>query len=920
MRRLPALLFMAALLLFPATSQAAFGLHGLDVTTTQADGSTENLAGAHPFAITTSLAVDTVIDPVLGIPVPGEDLKDLRIDFPPGLVADRDATPQCTTAEFRPAGGGEPECSLATIVGNAEVEIGGLFETSHVYNLVPPPGAVAKLALAPLGQPVVIEVGLSQEAPYHGVARLPNILQVFALYSSKVAIWGVPADPAHDTQRGGSVDVAEGAERPFLTLPRSCTGPLATFLNATSWQGGSFAQTILSHGDGLEALGMRDCAALGLHTAISAQPTSHSAESPTGLDFDLDVPNPGLTSPTGRADSDIKEVRVTLPEGMTINPAQAEGLGACSEADLQSETLGSAPGQGCPQSSKIGTVEVESPLVAGEILKGALYVAKPHENLAEDSLIAFYIVVKDPSLGVLVKLPAKVEPDPKTGQLIATTANMPQLPLGHVHLHFREGGRSPLISPPLCGDYETQARFLPWANPNSPYTETTKFKIDSGTNGGPCPPGGAQPFSPDIQAGSLSNDAGTYSPFYLRLTRRDGDQDLTRLSTTLPPGMVAKIAGVGKCPDSAIAAAKAKSGLEEQGSPSCPASSLIGHVIAGAGVGAQLLYVPGKLYLAGPYNGDPLSVVSIVPAVAGPFDVGDVVTRFALDIDPRTAQPHLDGSRSDPIPHILAGIPLRVRDIRGYVDRPDFTLNPTNCDPFSVGAELWGGGADPFSSADDSPHAISVPFQAANCARLGFKPRLDLSLSGGTRRGQNPALKAVFRPRPGDANLRDLALSFPRSEFVDNANFRTICTRVQFAADNCPKASIYGHVTAFTPLLDEPLSGPVYLRSSNHLLPDAVLLLHGIVDAEVAVRIDSFKGRLRATVLSAPDVPVSKAIVQMQGANKGLFVNSTNLCGRTHRAGVAASGQNNRPYSFSPALKANGCAKASKRRAQRNRG
>jgi hypothetical protein len=501
----------------------------------------------------------------------------------------------------------------------------------------------------------------------------------------------------------------------------------------------------------------------------------------------------------------------------------------------------------------------------------------------------------------LVKQAAKIEPDPKTGQLVTTMDNLPQFPLGHVSLHFREGGRSPLITPPGCGTYETKALFTPWANPDNPLITTSTLQITNGIGGGACP-SGPPPFSPGFQAGSVNNAAASYSPFYTRLTRRDGDQDLTKFSAILPPGMVAKLAGVGKCSDAAIAGAKAKSGRAELASPSCPPSSEIGDVQAGAGVGSELTYVPGKVYLAGPYNGAPLSVVGVVPAVAGPFDVGTVVTRLALDIDPKTAEARVDGSRSDPIPHILAGIPLKVRDIRVNVDRPDFTLNPTRCSLFSVGAQIWGGGTDLFSVADDSPVSRSDRFRAANCASLGFKSSLKLSLKGGTHRGDHPALKAIYKARPGDANLRRLALTFPRSEFVENANFRTICTRVQFTANACPADAIYGHVRAFTPLLDEPLEGPVYLRSSDHPLPDAVFVLHGIVDAEVAVRIDSIHGRLRATVESAPDVPVSQVIVEMEGGKKGLFVNSRNICAAKNRANADMVAQSERKSSLRPPL------------------
>jgi hypothetical protein len=406
----------------------------------------------------------------------------------------------------------------------------------------------------------------------------------------------------------------------------------------------------------------------------------------------------------------------------------------------------------------------------------------------------------------------------------------------------------------------------------------------------------------------------------MRLTRKDGDQDLTKFSATLPPGLVAKLAGTSRCSDAAIDQARSRTGQngghEELANPSCPQSSEIGNVLAGAGVGSVLTYAKGKVYLAGPYKGAPLSVVGVVPAVAGPFDVGTVVTRQALRIDPRTGVVHVDGESSDPIPHILAGIPLSVRDIRVFVDKPDFTINPTNCDPFSTDATLWGGGNDVFGSQDDSPFGASSPFQAANCASLGFKPSLSLALKGGTKRGGHPALKATYKPRKGDANLKGVVVRLPHSAFLDQAHIRTICTRVQFAANGgngggCPAGSVYGKATAYTPILDEPLSGPVYLRSSNHNLPDFVATLHGLVDVEAVARIDSKNGGIRATFTDLPDAPLSKVVVDMQGAKKGLIVNSTNLCAGTHRANVAFDAQNGKELSSKPEVGAS-CGKGHK--------
>jgi hypothetical protein len=918
MKRLLLLLSAAALLIAPAQAGAAFGLHDLEVSLSAENGSAERLAGSHPFELQTDLAIDTVVDPVLEFPVPGEDMRDLRIDLPPGLVADRSATPQCVMAEFRPPDGGEPECVPASAVGFANVEFGnpGNFDDSLLYNLVPSPGSVATFGFMVEGVPVTIEGRLSEEPPYHAIATVSKVLQVFPVYSSSVALWGNPAAEAHDAERGGP---AGFAERPFLTLPRSCAGPLQTAFSATSWQGGAFAEVVQSQGEGGEPLSMTECQSLGFSPELSAQPTNHSAESPSGIDVELQVTDPGLANPAGRAASDIKKAVVALPVGMTANPSLAEGLGACSEAELAKETLASKPDEGCPQSAKVGTVEAESPLLEGVAIKGHLYIATQDQN-PYHSLLALYLVLKDPQLGILVKLPGKIEPDPRTGQLITTFGEapfeLPQLPLSRVRFHLREGGRSPLITPPGCGTHTTVAKFTPWANPASVHETTSSFGLDSGPGGGPCPPPGPPPFDPGMRAGTQSNDAASYSPFYLRLTRRDGDQDLTRFSFELPPGMTANLSGLKRCSDGEIAAAKAKSGRAEQASPSCPAASRIATVQGGAGVGSQLTYVPGNVYLAGPHNGAPLSVVAIVPAVAGPFDVGTVVTRQALDVHPRTATATVDGSRSDPIPHILAGIPLKVRDVRVLADRPDFTLNPTSCDPFSVGAELWGGGTDAFSSADDAPVSRSVPFQAANCARLAFKPRLSLSLEGGTERGDFPAFRFIYEPRPAQANLRRLTLRFPRSEFVEQGHFRTICTRVQFAAPpgngaQCPKGSVYGHATVKTPILDQPLTGPVFLRSSDNNLPDVVLALQGPpelpINFEVPTRIDSIRGGLRAIAEATPDVPVSRVDLRMQGGQKGLFVNSRDICAKRYRADLRLIAQNNRRLHLQPLLHASGC-------------
>jgi hypothetical protein len=937
MKRVVSILAASALIVLVATpvSQAAFEVKNFDSVFTNEDGSPATQAGSHPFAMTTGFDVNTVIHPIRG-EIPAEDARDLIIEFPRGFTGSPLATPKCATADFLtvdPTDKVGPGCPDSTALGATRARVANPDPpgfAAPVYNLTPPPGMVVKLGFWVVSVPVVIEIGVSEDPPYNVVSKLINIPQPVPFYGGKLELWGNPANAVHDPLRGGClVEGSPGTieefksngicetnipEVPFLTLPRSCTGPMVTNYEADSWQSpGAFVfGELLSHDDAEppNPQGMTGCSKLGFNPTIDSKATTASAETGTGLDFSVEFHDEGLTNPTGIAQSEIKEAVVTLPEGMTINPSVGEGLGVCTPGDLDKETVNSAPGEGCPNNSKLGSVHLETPLVE-ESIEGSVFLAEqdnpetsePGAENPFDSLLAMYIVLKNPTLGLIVKQPARIEPDPVTGQLVTTLEDIPQQPFSKFDFHFREGARAPLVTPPACGTYEAKAEFTPWANPDQPLTTTSSFKVTSGIGGGPCPPGGVPPFEPDYQAGSINNNAKSYSPFYMRLIRNDGEQDMTKFSSVLPPGVLGKLAGVSKCPDAAIEAAKAKTGRQELRNPSCPANSQIGRSLAGAGVGGALTYVGGQIYLGGPYKGDPLSVISITPAVAGPFDAGTVVVRLALTLNPETAEVEVDGAASDPIPHILKGIVLKVRDIRVYVDRPDFIINPTSCEPSSAKATLFGGFLDVFSPNDDQPADLSTRYQAANCLNLGFKPKLKFTLKGGTKRGDHPGLRAELRARPGDANIGKATVTLPRSAFLDQSHIRTICTRVQFAAKACPKGAEYGFAKAWTPLLDEPIEGPVYLRSSNNKLPDLVIALRGIVDVNVSSRIDSKNGGIRNSFETIPDAPVTKFVLTLQGGKKGLVVNSRNLCLAPSRADAKFTGQNGIPYNFRPLLK-----------------
>jgi hypothetical protein len=562
----------------------------------------------------------------------------------------------------------------------------------------------------------------------------------------------------------------------------------------------------------------------------------------------------------------------------------------------------------CPADAKIGSVEVETPLLDHN-LPAALYVAQPYQN-PFGSLLAVYLTVHDEQTGVVSKLAGKVEADPQTGQLTTTFKDNPELPIEDVKLKVFGGPRAALKTPLACGTHTIASEIVPWSTPegaNANLTDSFQTSV-AAAGSGACPGSEAQaPNAPGFSAGTIAPAAGAYSPFVLKLSREDGSQRLTGIDATLPKGLLAKLAGVSYCSEAQINQAKAREvprqGALEQSSPSCPASSEVGSVVVGAGAGILPFYATGHAYLAGPYKGAPLSLVVITPAVAGPFDLGSVVVRSALYVNPETAQAH---AVSDSLPSIIQGIPLDIRSIALKLDRPDFTLNPTSCDPMAIlgsAATLAGQSA-----------ALRSPFQVGGCSALGFKPKLRISLKGATKRTGHPALTGVVTyPKGNYANIASVQVTLPHSAFLDQAHIKTICTRVQFAADQCPPGAIYGFARATTPLLDQPLEGPVYLRSSSHKLPDLVLALHGQIDADLVGRVDTGKGKgIRTTFEAVPDAPVSRFVLEMKGGKKGLLINSENICRKPQKAIADFVAQNGKVLDTTPTI-ANGCKHKAKK-------
>jgi hypothetical protein len=954
--------------LLSGAGDPVFGSEDLSLVPEEAGGAIDTRAGSHPFQLTTTFNLNQTVDAAKPPALP----KDLHFKLPPGQLGNATILPQCSAAAFTTSsgGGGRNLCPADSVLGAAILTF---YEpvTLHlqsapvpIFNLEPKPGEPARFGFEAEETPVILDTSVRSAAgealgggpePDYGVTvSVSNITQISNLISSTVTFWGVPGDPRHDASRGWDCIadrfwnreggcVAANAEKPpaFLTMPTDCAAPYAASVEGISWTDPTHPQPSvlvpetysLAENSG-EPLALTGCNQLPFSPTTKAEPTSDAATSPTGLNFDIDVEDPGLESAEGLAQSQLKKAVVTLPEGFTTNPSVAEGLKACSEAEYDAATVES--GTGCLQESKIGEVEIESPLVE-PLIHGSIYVARQTQN-PNHNLLTIYMIARNAEVGVLVKQALKVVPNPVTGQLTTEVDNVPELPFSRFHLSFRQGQRSPLVTPPTCGPYTVNADLYPWSNPAAAVHRESSFQITQGPEGQPCP-NGTPPFHPTLLAGSENPTAGVYSPFYTDITRKDSEQEITRFSIKLPTGMIAKLKGVSECSDAQVAAAKAREreggGGEEEAAPSCPSGTLIGHTDVGTGVGNVLAYAPGKLYLAGPYHGSPISLVSITAAKVGPFDLGTVVVRFALDVNHETAEVSVDGANSDPIPHIVDGIPVHLRDIQAFVDRPGFTLNPTSCAKKSTAATVLGSGANFASSSDDVPVTVSSSFQVGNCASLGFAPKLALNLVGKkTHRGALPAFKAVLTyPTKGTyANIAAAQVTLPESEYLEQGHLKDVCTRKVFETgatpgENCPAKSIYGHARATTPLLDAPLEGPVYLRTGyGTKLPELAAALNGPqISITLAGKIDSVhkKGtegsRIRNTFSVVPDAPVERFVLELKGGKKGLLVNSTDVCKGTHKALAAFTGQNGKLDEYEPALKAQ-CGKGGGKKTKKSKG
>lgn len=857
----------------------------------------ERAAGHPNWGFTQFIIRNKPFEAIPGIPIPGTkapvgELKDVRVDLPVGLSVNPSATVQCPLATFESAA---ILCPPGSQVGESKVEtsLAGVpapptppLSVVPVYNVVPKEGESARFGLELAGKEVFLEGDVEWASDYHEgfTIHVPQALPI--------ALGGV-------ILRNRLVFNGRAGDGTFLTTPSTCHGEAfkqsgseySTLLRAASSEEeaspgyGGFPQSAEPRLESPIPPGTspKECNTIPYGPTVATNPGTGSTNSPASASVAITVPH--IKDKDSQDSSNTRAATVTLPQGMGINPAAASnasgpnGLQTCTTDQFNK---GKRSDVSCPSRSRIGTVKIESPPLpeANNQLEGPVYVG---QQLSRDPLSGneyrIFINAVSKRYGVDVRLIGNVRADPVTGQLSTTITEAPQVPFTSFVLNFSNSPRpSVLSSPPTCGPNQTTAVMVPWSG-NPPATPNGSFALSSLPGGGSCPKTmGERPFSPGFAVHPDSSRAGAFSPLSLDITRGDGQQELKGADLTLAPGMTGKLAGLVYCQAAELAAAAGRGGGEEAAASSCPGKSHVGSVAIEAGTGPSPLKIDGKAFLSGPYKGAPLSLAVITPATAGPFDLGTVVVRVALFVDPVTAQIR---AVSDPIPDVYGGTQLSVRAIRLDLDRKEFTLNPTSCEPLASGGALRGGGGNPADAAAWSSFNVSSPFKTSRCEDLKFRPKLTTKLIGSRkkmRRNGHPKFQAVLVARPGDANIARAALTLPHAEFLDQGHIGTVCTRVQLAAHECPKKAIYGRAEAFTPLLDNPLKGPVYLVSSDNLLPDLLADLRGQVDIQLHGVISTKKARTKTVFFPVPDVPVRKFVLKMSGGKHGLLVNSRNLC------------------------------------------
>ena len=908
-----------------STERPPFELTDFNFNAIDTGGAASVQAGGHPSDVTASFGVSDVFKPcgcnALLVPVqPVENLRQVIVELPAGFVGDPQATVRCPEYDLVKnalESACPPESRIGVVAFDGEGAVRTTTEeigTAAIYNMVPEAGYPAEFAFSFAGKPIamyatVIHTG----AGYRLRVTAPGIPAAVGIVGVSLTFFGDPA----------ALDETGGAPPAFLTNPADCSGgPLSTRIEVDSWENPgrwlSKESTTYPQLTGCNLLQFNP--SIELAPSSSAEGGTTQADEPSGYDVDLKVPQTSLFEE--RATPELKDATVTLPEGVSVSPSAADGLEGCQETgprgiDISQGVSGHEAGEGeaigvdglpqmtaghCPAASTLGTVEITTPLLASP-LHGHIYLAQPkcgvegkpectEASATNGELFGGYIEAA--GSGVIVKLPGTIAANPQTGQVTGTFKENPQLPFSELKLHFNSGPRAPLANPQSCGTFTTTSDLTPWSTPVTPNATPSSPPFAIGGCGSPMP------FAPSFSAGTVTPTAGAFSPFTLTFSRHDREQDLSGLSVTMPPGLLAKIAGVPLCGE-----AQANAGT-------CSPESQIGTTSVLAGPGEDPLYVPGgRVYLTTGYKGQPFGMSIVVPAVAGPFNLGNVVVRAAIHIDPNTAAVTVV---SDPLPQSKDGVPFRLRTVNVEVNRAGgFTFNPTNCAQQSINAMITG--------AQGASAAVSSPFAVTGCAGLPFKPALSASTQAKASKANGASLVVKVASGAGQANIAKVDLQLPVALPSRLTTLQKACLAAVFESNPaaCDEGSVIGYATIHTPVLTSPLSGPAYLVShGGAAFPDVEFVLQGegvtlVLDGKTDIK----NGITYSRFQSLPDAPFTTfETVLPTGPHSVLaaYVPANanySLCGQTLTMPTTIVGQNGAQVTQSTNIAVTGCGKPS---------
>jgi hypothetical protein len=916
----------------PVTISAApatvFGFQNSDGWFSSPDGTPDSQAGSHPYEVTFNFALNTYYyEPEVLRPVGGQP-RDLTFNLPPGFVGNPTAVPECTRQQFD-----NQECSAATQVGSDNARpLGGDLVAQHasgaVYNLVPPPGMPAQFGFYIFGIETFLDAGVRSGGDYGITEHVNNIGQIH-LMGNSITLWGEPSDRSHDSARfsyvgrnvntGGCLNGCESSAPrvPFLTLPTSCAGPQTFSQSLNAWETTGFGETsFASHDNSNTPSGFTGCDFLGFNPTISVAPDTSHADTPAGLTVDVRVPQEGLVTPGGLATSNIKDTTLVLPKGVVINPGQAAGLQACQASEAHVGD-GKEDAPSCPNASKVGTVQIATPLLKAN-LEGNVYVLQSNPPNLQ-------LLFAASGEGVNLKLVGNVSLCEKEGeeihgkiceapgQLITKLSETPELPFTDFKLSFTGGAQAALDTPTQCGEHTATSDFTPWSTTAvGDVFPTSNFAIDSGPGGSGCP-GGTLPFSPSLIAGATTDQAGGFTNFSMLLQSGDGQQRIEKLQFKAPPGLSGMISQVPLCPEPQAA----------QGA--CSSASQIGHSIVASGPGPYPLVVPqagdpeSPIYLTGPYEGAPFGLSIVTHVIAGPFNLGTVITRARIEVDPHTAQITVT---TDPLPQIIAGVPTDLRTVDAVIDRPGFMFNPTNCNPSSFSGTAWGT-PPPGAGGPGATAAIGSHFQVGSCQSLKFAPNFKVSTSGRTSKQNGASLDVRILYPTGalganqassQANIAKVKVELPKQLPSRLTTLQKACTAAQFDTNpaGCPPASVIGHATAVTPELPVPLTGPAYFVSNGgEAFPNLIMVLQGY-GVTIELVGDTFinkAGITSSTFKTVPDAPVTSFDLTLPEGRYSALTANGNLCKSGLSMPSEFTGQNGAVFKQSTKITVTGCAK-----------